>query len=238
MNTLLPYQTVRKEVDDEHYYYIDDEFVPATTHIIGEAGPVQYGLRNFWKQNTAEDSDRILKETAEFGSYVHSQIEVLLNGIDIPNFNELEPKAKKHLMSFYNWFHEFNPDINSIKSEHVVGSKKYKYGGTIDLFCTKNNENWIVDFKTSSGIYFSHEAQVAAYKNAYEEMYGIKVDHMAILRTGSKHKSGYEFKEIERSFDAFLNIYKTYVDINGGKIPEPPEVDVYPDTLKLYEKNL
>ena len=141
-------------------------------------------------------------------------------------------------MSFHDWFHTFSEglDLDSIQTEQTVGSKKYKYAGTLDLACKKNGELWIIDFKTASGIHTSHERQLAAYKEAYQEYFGVKVDHTAILRTGTNHVAGYEFKEVERPFESFLNIYQTYLDNNGGKIPNPPEVFAYPDTLRILEK--
>jgi hypothetical protein len=233
-----PFQIVKKEIDDSHYYWIDGEFVPGVTTILDEAAPVAFGIRNFWISNTAEESSKKSNEAKEFGSLIHDAIERLLNGEELnltsPEYNFT--KVKKHLMSFHNWFHEFNPDIDSIQSEQIVGSKEYKYAGTLDLACTKDGELWIIDFKTSAGIYPNYERQVSAYKHAYEEMFGVKVAHTAILRTGTNHKSKYEFKETDRDFESFLTIYKTYVEENGGKIPEPPEVDAYPDTLKIIEK--
>lgn len=241
--TLSKYQVVRKEIDDSHYYWIDDEFVPATTEILGVAGPVEYGLRSFWQNNSASEAQKIVDQAKDFGSLVHDAIEQLLNGesINMLEWQSAMPHYKKdfakHIMSFYNWFYEFKPDIESVKSEHVVGSKKYKYGGTVDLYCEKDGEAWIIDFKTSSGIYLSHELQLAAYKQAYEEYTGKAINKVAILRTGSRHKAGYEFKEIETNFGAFENVYQTYLHMNGGKIPEPPEVTVYPEELRLYESN-
>jgi len=241
---LAKYQVVRKEIDDSHYYWINDEFVPATTEILGVAGPVEYGLRSFWQNNSASDANTIVEQAKEFGSLVHNSIERLLLG-DTINLEALSSTMpfykkdfKKHMMSFYDWFHAFKPDLNSIKTEQVVGSKKYKFGGTVDLYCKKDGKAWIIDFKTSSGIYLSHKMQLAAYKIAYEEYTGKKIDKVAILRTGSRHKAGYEFKEIEENHkDAFLNIYQVYLAMNNGKIPQPPEVVVYPEELSLYEKN-
>lgn len=235
MNKIAPFEVIRKEIDDSHYYWIDGEFVPGVTTIL-ESGPVSYGLKSFWQGNTAEEANKKMNDAADFGTLMHDAYERLLNGEELDLVNDFKDiKAKKHLMSFHNWFHEFKPDVKTIKTEHVIGSKKYKYGGTLDLACVKDGELWIVDFKTSAGIYTNYERQIVAYKQAYEEMYGEKVKHTAILRTGSQHKCGYEFKETERPFESFLSVYNTYVDENGGKIPEPPEVDVYPEKLKIIE---
>ena len=232
-----PFEIIRKEIDDSHYYWIDGEFVPAVTAILDQSGPVEFGLRNFWKQNSAIDAENKMNDAREFGSMIHDALERLLNGEELDLQNDYKTiKAKKHIMSFHNWFHSFDPDINTIKTEFTIGSKKYKYGGTLDLACEKDGELWIIDFKTSAGIYTNYERQLSAYKNAYEEMYDVKVAHTAILRTGTTHKVGYEFKEVSRPFESFLNIYNTYLDDNGGKIPEPPEINVYPDKLKIIEK--
>lgn len=236
---IAPYQVVRKEIDDSHFYWIDDEFVPGVTTILGDAGPIGNGLRKFWQKNTEAESRKILNDSAEFGSMIHGAIERLLWGeeIKLADYTGNGYKnAAKHLMAFHDWFHEFNPDIKSIKPEFVCGSKKYKYGGTLDLFCVKDKETWVIDFKTSNSLHSNHERQIAAYKQAYEEMTGEKVDKIGILRTGSQHKVGYEFREVDRPFESFLNVYRTYLDEHGGKMPEPPVVDSYPDTLRIIEK--
>ena len=69
-----PYEIVRKEIDDSHYYWIDGEFVPGVTSILDQAGPVEFGLRNFWMQNTPEDAKKKSNEALEFGSLVHDAI--------------------------------------------------------------------------------------------------------------------------------------------------------------------
>ena len=233
-----PFEIVKKEIDDTHYYWIDGEFVPGVTSILDQAGPVEYGLRQFWMQNTQAEASKKSNDAMEFGSLVHDAIERLLNGEELdltsPEYNFT--KFKKHIMSFHNWFHTFNPDLTSIQSEQVIGSKKFKYAGTLDLVCLKDGEFWLIDFKTSAGIYPNYQRQLVAYKTAYEEMYGDKIAHMAILRTGTAHKIGYEFKEIDTPFQNFLNVYNTYIQDNGGKIPDPPEIDVYPEKLKIIEK--
>ncbi len=248
---IAKFQVVRKDIDDSHYYWLlkaganikkfatEGMFVPGSTTILGDAGPVGYGLRNFWMANGKEGSDQIMKESGDFGTSIHDAIERLLYGEELDlerDYSNTKYKdARKHLMSFHDWFHAFKPDIKSIKPEFVVGSWKYKYAGTLDLFCTKGKENWLIDFKTGSGIYSNHERQIASYKQAYEEMTGKKIHKMGILRTGTRHKVGYEFRKVDKPFASFLNVYKTYLDENGGKIPKPPLVDVYPEKLRIIK---
>lgn len=232
MKTVKTIEIVRKEIDATHYYFVDGVWYPGVTSILDEAAPKGYGLLNFFKNNDAESIEKIKEETAEFGSKMHDAYEKLLNGVEL-NLAKDYPttKEKKHIISFYTWYNATKP--TEIQTEHTIASVKYRFAGTLDLACKINGETWIIDFKTSSGIYMSHEMQITAYKQAFEEMYGVKVAHLGIVRTGTKHKAGYEFKEVTRELKEFLNVYEMYKSLHGGKIPDPPLVDVYPETLKL-----
>lgn len=236
MKLVKKIEITRREIDDSHYYWVDGEFVPGVTRIIDEAGPVAYGLKQFFLRSTPESAEETLRTTGDFGARMHDAYEALGNGEEL-NLAEDYPriKAKKHIMSFVNWFQEFKPNIGSIRTEYTVASKKFKYAGTLDFMCTKGRGIWLVDYKSGGGIYYPHELQIAAYKQAVQEMYGIRVHHTAILRTGSKHKAGFEFKEVNKPFKAFQNVYRSYLDLHGGKIPAPPEIDVYPETVRILK---
>jgi CRISPR/Cas system-associated exonuclease Cas4 (RecB family) len=226
---------VRKEVDDKHYYFVNEQYYPSVTAILDEAAPVGFGLRNWLLNNTAESAEEIKNTTADLGTKMHDAFQSLLLGNKLNLADEFKlMKEKKHIATFCQWFADFAPDISTIQTEHTVASVTHKYAGTLDLAIRKDGELWIVDFKTGSGIYFSHELQLTAYKFAYEEMYGVKVDHVAVLRTGSRHKSGYEFKEIVRDFSEFERVYGTYLALHDGKIPDPPVMDAYPLEVQLF----
>lgn len=232
MNT-QPIEIVRRELDTEHYYWVNGEFFPGVTKILDEAAPTPYALKQFFINNNSQEIAEIKESTGGFGSKLHDAYEKLLNGVEL-NLKDDYPttKEKKHLASFYEWYQEVKP--TNLQTEQTVASLTHRYAGTLDLFCMINGEAWIIDFKTSNGIYWSHELQLAAYKQAYEETYPeVSVQHVGILRTGSKHKKGYEFKEITRPFEDFKQVYNTYLSMHDGKIPEPPSIDVYPDKLKL-----
>lgn len=225
---------IRKEIESHHYYFIDGDYYPSVTHIIGEAGPVENGLRYFWQNNTAEEGEKIRDLSAGFGSRMHAAYERLVNGEELDLENEFkDDKARQHILSFVAWAKDFG--MKSPQTEMTVYSDKYRYAGTLDLVTYHYGKLWIIDFKTSSGIHFSHEIQLAAYREAYEEMTGNKVDHVAILRTGTKHKVGYEFKEVERPFEHFKSIYDTFINMHDGKLPELPMkiLNSYPKRVKL-----
>lgn len=223
-------QIIRKEVDDTHYYFIDGKFYPSVTKILEEAAPTPWALKQFFLRNTPESAEEIKNTAGDFGSKMHDIYARMLLGEEFSLVDQ-NIKYKKHITSFAQWFADWQP--KEIQTEQTVASLVYKYAGTLDLLCKKDNEIWLIDFKTSAGIYYNYELQVAAYKQAVEETFGLKIDHVAILRTGSQHKCGYEFKEVTRPIESFMNVYQTYVDMNDGKIPEPPITSIYPDTIKL-----
>lgn len=230
MNT--PIEIVRKEIDNTHYYFVNGEWYPGVTGILDEAAPMPFGLKLWLQTNTKEEADAIKDTTAALGSKLHDAYEKLLNGVEIDMLHDFPTtKEKKHLVSFYDWYNAFKP--TEMQTEHTIASLTYKYAGTLDLACKIDGKLTIVDFKTGNAIHWSHGLQLAAYKHAYEEMYGVTVEQVFVLRTGTKHKAGYEFKEMTLPFDAFKNVYQTYLNLHDGKIPEPPLIDVYPDTLKL-----
>jgi len=67
-------------------------------------------------------------------------------------------------------------------------------------------------------------------------MYGVKIEKTYVLRIGSRHRVGYEFKEIKRPFSDFMNVYNVFLSMNNGKIPDPPKEDKYPETIKIINK--
>lgn len=228
------FEIVKKELDTSHFYWVDGIFMPAVTSILDEAAPTPYALKQFMLNNNAEYVEDVKNTAGDFGSKIHDAIEKLLNGVELNLKDDYRStKEKRHLASFATWFQDTRPEI--ISAEQTVASVKYQYAGTLDLVCRIDDQIWIIDFKTSSGIYLSHELQITAYKQAFEETFGEQVEHTGVLRTGTRHKAGYEFKEIERDIEDFTNIYKTYLVLHDGKIAAPPEVDTYPDTLKLSD---
>jgi hypothetical protein len=243
---------IKKVVNDEHYYYVDDKFVPSVTKILHEAMPMPIGLKMWLGDVGNEKADQKLNQAAARGTYLHNLCESLLNGVEI-NLNEVaDRKDKKSLVSFVNWFSDFQP--NNIEVEQVVAST-LGYAGTLDIKCTIEPEfleknkikpqydtnRWIIDIKTSRSIYTEHKLQVTAYQEAVYEMTGDRCNR-AILHLNPLTKLGYKFDNdftIEDKLitvDDFMTVLNMYKMINGGVIPEPPIMEEYPETLTLMPK--
>ncbi|MCM8783676.1 MAG: hypothetical protein NC818_02705 [Candidatus Omnitrophica bacterium] len=121
--------------------------------------------------------------------------------------------------AFAKWFNEAQPTL--VASEAVVISPTYKYAGTIDALCLIQGELWLVDFKTSPKIYDDHILQIAAYRQAIEEMGGYwvlsgdkyvfhslegkRIAHTGIVRL-DKSSGEVEFKKLtEEEYSVAVN---------------------------------
>lgn len=68
-------------------------------------------------------------------------------------------------------------------SEIMVGSRELMFGGRIDILAKDTAGKLILlDFKTSKHVSPSYFSQVAAYKLAFEEMYGLDISRTAIIQ--------------------------------------------------------
>lgn len=105
--------------------------------------------------------DEVVKRAADFGSKTHKGIEMFLKNEPIPEDTPLYP-----FQSFLSWWSllsaKFNLKILGQEEPLVVE----EFGGTYDLLLQINEKIYIVDFKTSSKIYFKYFVQLAAYAHA------------------------------------------------------------------------
>ena len=147
------------------------------------------------------------------GTTVHSIVESYkhtkkyLKGVS----KEFKPYAQ----AFYNWYED--NDVEILENEKTVLSKKYGIAGTLDLTFkfVKKGRLFIADVKTGKDIYPEVFLQLSAYKYAYEETTGEKVDGIAVilLSTGQDGEATgkYKFEEGEYCFDEFLAARKLWI---------------------------
>jgi len=114
-------------------------------------------------------------------------------------------------LAFEEFVKQHNPKV--IETEGVVFSDTHKYAGAYDGLFEIAGETWLIDWKTSNGIYKEHKIQIIAYKKALEEM-GKKVDKVAIVQLKNNglpntYMVGEQEDEVD-VFDAFLCALKLY----------------------------
>lgn len=149
--------------------------------------------------------DTIKDEAANKGKRVHKIIEKFFKGEEIHPGGDI----KLQIDNFFEWARKTK--VIPIASEKMVYSKKYKYAGTLDLVAQVTIDSvpahYVIDFKTSNGIWLSHKLQLAAYLIAYEEMTKERMNAGAILRI-DKNSGDIEWHEF--SLDELLDYFEEF----------------------------
>lgn len=115
-----------------------------------------------------------------------------------------------------------------VMSEVMVASLD-GYAGRFDLVCNLDGEvvtklypkkspvrtqpsgSWLIDLKTSSGVWPSYHCQVAGYLHALEECGYPVPDHAGMLRVTNDGR--YELVECEATYEDFLNALSLYSSV-------------------------
>ena len=233
---------VKKEIDNEHYYYVNEKFTPGVTTILGQTLPMPYGLKKWIGDMGNYRANEKFEQAGARGTMIHDACEELLIGKEV-KLLERFPSKKDQLAitGFINWFNDNKPEFEVTDIERVIASEN-GFAGTLDLYCQIKGRPTIVDFKTSSSIHDSHKLQITAYQQAFFEMTGIMPDRLILHLNGTKNGySVYDEKKMHIkknpiTTDDFMTVFAQYKMLNGGVIPEPDLVDTYPEVIKLYEE--
>ena len=177
-----------------------------------ETGDTLAGITPGWIDTMLEaarkrpDEDR--DQAADFGLRSHELIDSILKGQETIVPEDLLPVME----GFDGWQAESGLDITA--TEQVVCSKVHGFAGTFDAVATRGGKGvYVIDFKTSNGIYDEMSFQVAAYAQACEEQTGQKVLGGYVVRFGKK-KPEFEAREVDleeglRGFLGALALWRT-----------------------------
>ena len=137
------------------------------------------------KANARKQNDNILS----IGSIVHKLVELWLKGEKV---TKPEDKIVANCFMQFQKFWKKNK-LKVIESEKILYSER-GYCGTLDLIASdKENNLWLIDIKTSKGLFLNMVHQIHGYKLAYEEQTGKKINKMFIVRLP---KTNEEFEAI------------------------------------------
>lgn len=137
-----PYIVFRYNYFGSRYYIIkhdDDrvEYAPSVTSVIKRNAPTEYGLSEWKKNMTREDQDFISKNSANYGTFLHTLYNRLLLG-DTLEFNNIDEELK--------WFcdneNEKGQDYNFSNIKKWMKDNKRDY--RLDLF---GFTKWVQDYK-------------------------------------------------------------------------------------------
>ncbi len=189
-------------------YKIDNKKVPSVTTILGRfknaTGLLIWANQIGLKGQLYQDE---LKKAGDIGTALHDLAEIHIK----EEYYELpqDEKVRNCFNQFLEWWDNNNYKVTW--TEKHFCSEKYSYGGTPDLLV---NENILVDFKTSKGIYADYLVQGSAYAKLIEENESRKIDKFIICRF-PKDNSQTEIKEfskedLDNAFSYFKLLRKAF----------------------------
>lgn len=152
---------------------------------------------------------RFQKNTAGLtGTMCHALYEDHIKGETC--LREVSPELQMQIDSFLLWLEEEQPEF--VLGDTKIASPTFGYGGSIDaLGIDSSGRYYIIDFKTSGGIYDSHAKQVAAYAFGFRETYGLDYTPEAMIVRFGKKRVEAEVRWIRSTMDSFLG-FKAALD--------------------------
>lgn len=152
------------------------------------------------KANAQKQGDNILN----IGSMVHKYCEMWLKN---EKFTEpSDPVVKGCFDKFKRFWTKHK--LKVIESEKILYSER-GFCGTLDLVAKDQQNNlWLIDIKTSKGIFINMVHQLHGYKLAYEEQTGKKINKMYLVRL-PKDNADFEARHIlykKEHLKAFLGL--------------------------------
>jgi len=152
---------------------------------------------------------------ADSGTQVHDLAqrigEALRDNQNLPHItDELPESVKNGITGFIDWVVEHN--VKFIDCERMVYSKKHGFVGLVDAIIELDGKRYLVDYKTSKGVYSEMKYQVAGYTIAYEEELG-RLDGQMIVHFNKENGaftthliSKKENKKNQKTFLACLKV--------------------------------
>lgn len=169
--------------------------------------------------------EAVKDEAAEIGSRVHAYLDKIVKGESLPT---VEPEIR-HTVDAFGEYCDTNK-IHFVFGDTPVASRDHEYGGALDALIETSAGLEVLDFKTSNAIRDTYALQVAAYANATNETYGVRVAGATILRLGKELKKNKKTKlfevdfEIKKVKDVALS-FEAFLD--AKRLKEKMEVDQY-----------
>jgi len=192
---------------------------PSVTQLISQlASP---GLMYWFKVTSLAEINRISLKGKQIGSDIHLAIENFI----VTGKAKIETNYAKEVINALNSFMLFRKeraDIVLEKSEMPLTSVKHLFNGQIDCIAKKNNEIWLLDWKSQDckdknkpTIYNEAKIQTSAYAYLMKECKEIVIDKVLIVAI-AKNKIAYNTYEMEKEEingwfnEVFLSLLKIY----------------------------
>jgi len=235
---------------DERFYFNEKsgKYQPAVNTYLN-VYPKGYGYLQ-WLKDLGSNADEVLKRSQEQGSKIHDAIDRLIKGEELMWTTEEKENYTLDewlmILRFVDFYKTFKPKV--IAAEESLVSDELEFGGTLDLVCRLNNDNykdvWCIDYKSGRAIHKIHKIQGSAYMKLWNSQRKEKITRVGCMhlraqtrgpdKTGKKIQGeGWKIDEVENP-DYLYKLFKHAQAIWKEENPNPkPKNIVYPDTIKL-----
>ena len=161
-------------------------------------------------------ADKVRNDAGDLGTRVHALLEAVARGQDVT----LTPEEEPFVAAFRAWCAERNPEF--IATEFMVYSEKHEYGGTADVLLKLDGETWLVDYKTSGGVYPETALQLVALGRAdwagapgNPRKFRIPKSRYGILHVRPEGVTLYEAHITDEEWEVFLACRRIYGWLRG-----------------------
>lgn len=245
---IVEYSSDNKQINilDQRFYRRNEKYYPSVSSILNYFPKNKFF--HDWLKDVGHSSDTIASKASNEGTQVHNAVEAFLNGEEIVWIDgygnaKYNLDVWKMILRFADFWNTHKPEL--IATEYHLFSDEHEYAGTADFIVRFQGNLWLMDLKTSNSLHTSHNLQLAAYANAWNETHNEKITHTGILwvkantrnegKSGKIQGKGWELKvisDIETNFKMFKNIQEIY------KLENPdykPYTEILPTTVKIIE---
>lgn len=163
------------------------------------------------------DYRKTTDRAANIGTIAHYLIECFLNGDEPEGMDEYAVNAIKTAKiatkNFEEWWN--TQGLTMVGTEISLISEVMQVGGTIDCMAKHNDTGnlWLVDLKTSKGVYNEMLYQVAAYWAMWNENYPkrpIQSAHIVQLSKEDGRLSHYTYPSLFKELEIFRHMRAVY----------------------------
>jgi len=188
--------------------------------------------------NDKANADDISKEACDIGSEIHKYIDTWhITGIfkfistgSVENDKIIQRSVENYIKWFLGSGAKIAEVIDPLTGVSIKGSElrvysdKLGYRGTLDRLITLDGKLIVDDLKNAKRIYPTHVLQTEMYRIALEEMYGIQVEGLRIVRI-DKSTGEIEIKKYKPSPDRAKVIKSVITVYNWNKVTKDQAID-------------
>lgn len=135
--------------------------------------------------------EKIKDAAGELGTRIHACIDEWILTGKTRTLTVDEATAFKNFRGFVD-----KARLKFICGDLAVASVKYRYGGRLDALAMMGNKLVLLDWKTSNAIRDDYALQVAGYRLALKETYGLNVDRALVVRFDKVDPEVLDYREV------------------------------------------